>query len=307
MFESWLSTTNENGQPVWGALTAGTPMFCGKIVGFETSLFCFGGATASGALATVRKFNLLTNTWATVATLPWVADSMCAVVIGGLIYVYGGGDGNSRFGNLVSFNPVTNAIVPLLAGAPCRGASAVAIDGKMYVYGGSTSSTVILATLRCYDPATNTWTTLAPSGTLPGPKYYACEGVVNGKMVIAGGGGGAAVTNWSKTIETYDPVLNTWEASVPMVDGVYGAGGGVVGKRIYAVGGVQSSVGPSDYVKTVRAFDTETKSWVNLKDQAKALGYTAGGVLDGKLYLYGGYSLQVPTGPQGDLNSITPV
>lgn len=306
MFEALL--LGVGGGAVWTPLTAGTPVYCAKLIGFGTALFSFGGANSAGAaLATVKKFDLIAGTWSTVATLPWAADSMCAVVIDGLIYVYGGGTGDTRFGNLVSFNPVTNAVVARLAGVPARGASAVAINGKMYVYGGSGSSTVILATLRCYDPVDNTWTTLSPQGTLPGAKYYAAEGVVNGKMVIAGGSGGVSVNNWSKTVETYDPALNTWEARVSMVIGVYGVGSGAMGKYVYAVGGIQSDVGANDYVKTVRAFDTEGSVWVSLPDRAKGLGYAAGAVLDDKLYLYGGYSSAVPTGPQGDLISLTPI
>lgn len=304
MFEALLSKVGGGGSDppgVWVPATAGTKSYIGKMIAIGTDLFVFGGTNNTTNTNVIRKFNTVTKVWSNVGTLPWTADSMVACVIDGLIYVHGGGDGSTRFGNLVSFNPANNQITVLMAGIASRGATGCAINGKFYVYGGTT--TVTINTLRVYDPVTNAWTTLTPGGTAPGGKFYAGGGAVNNKFYIVGGAG-ATGGAWDKSINIYDPVANAWETSIPMSFGMYANVCAVIDDKIYTAGGAEESVGVGAYVKTTRVFDTIAKSWTVLAPQAKALAYQTEAVISGKIYAFGGYS--VSEGAVADLNTFIP-
>lgn len=66
------------------------------------------------------------------------------------------------------------------------------VDGRLIVAGGTNWSDDTkhwLDVIWAYDPQTNTWTTM---GKLPAPCGYAASGVVQGKLIIAGGSDGKA-------------------------------------------------------------------------------------------------------------------
>jgi N-acetylneuraminic acid mutarotase len=62
------------------------------------------------------------------------------------------------------------------------------VNGIIYVIGGIGTTGEFLDTVGAYDPATNTWTTMAPMPTARG--YFRAESV--GGVVYAIGGEGAA-------------------------------------------------------------------------------------------------------------------
>ena len=85
-------------------------------------------------------------------------------------------------------------------------AAAVALDGKVYVIGGTNSSGA-LASMEVYDPATNTWTTKA---SMPGPKSEPGAAVANGRIYVVGPP--------DNQLYEYNPATNTWaiKASLPV-------------------------------------------------------------------------------------------
>jgi len=68
-------------------------------------------------------------------------------------------------------------------------------EGKIYISGGTTANS-----LECYDPSTNTWTTL-PSMIHDRSGHHSLL-VKNGSLIVVGGNVGA--------IEEYDFVNDTW-------------------------------------------------------------------------------------------------
>lgn len=85
--------------------------------------------------------------------------------------------------------------------------------GKVLLFGG-TDSEVFFDDTWAYDPATNTWTDLAPSGVLPPARCAAAMAYdgVGGKAILFGGTSGEALLNdtWA-----YDPVANAWTDLAP--------------------------------------------------------------------------------------------
>lgn len=93
----------------------------------------------------------------------------------------------------------------------------VLADGRLLVLGG-VKSTGGTAAAGVFDPATSTWTSVAPMGTLR--SSHAATLLADGRVLVTGGStvsSGAAqgyVNNASA--EIYDPVANTWTATPPM-------------------------------------------------------------------------------------------
>jgi len=83
-------------------------------------------------------------------------------------------------------------------------AAAVALDGKVYVIGGTNSSGA-LASMEVYDPATNTWTTKA---SMPGPKSESGAAVANGRIYVVGPP--------DNRLYEYNPATNTWAIKAPL-------------------------------------------------------------------------------------------
>src|ERR1700689_3461558 len=117
---------------------------------------------------------------------------------------------------------------------PAHHAAAVALDGKIYVFGGfvgrpGTKVWQPIPSAVLYDPDTDSWKELAP---MPTPRGSAVAVAVNGKIYVIGGAHanipGKPMTHplWVGvpmivvgTVEEYDPATNTWRSRAPMPTG----------------------------------------------------------------------------------------
>ncbi len=110
------------------------------------------------------------------------------MIIDGIVYSYGGSDGNGTFFGLASYNPSTllnflkqtetnvwNPAVETKGPQPMSRTN-MALTGlgkKIYLHGGNKNVDKvysIMSDMFCYDTETNTWTDLGPlmKGTVPG-------------------------------------------------------------------------------------------------------------------------------------------
>ena len=94
-----------------------------------------------------------------------------------------------------------------------RSHSASVLDGKIYVTGGGLLSREYTDALEVYDPAADTWTTLASLGQ---SRAYHASAAVKGKLCVFGG----ELLDGSRTnlVEVYSPASNSWAraADVPV-------------------------------------------------------------------------------------------
>jgi hypothetical protein len=95
--------------------------------------------------------------------------------------------------------------------------SAMAYDSanrRVYLFGGNTGNS-FTNDLYTYDVASNTWTKLAPSGTLPSPRQlsgFAYDSTDNLFLMFGGQDSTGVLTDtW-----VYDPVANTWKELAPV-------------------------------------------------------------------------------------------
>ncbi len=122
------------------------------------------------------------------------------------------------------------------------------LGGKIYFVGGWTDSSSSAQNIaERYDPATNTWETLANMSAAR--RGVACA-VLNGKLYAIGGAG--------SSVEVFDPSTDSWSASVALPSGVKWGTATTVNGKIFLMGGKNDS---GTFINQVLCFDPVTSQW----------------------------------------------
>ena len=227
-----------------------------------------------------------TTPWAAAPPLPLGPTQETAVVaVGTKIYVLGG------FTSTISIVPA----VQIFDTAACawslgpdlpkavHHANAAVVDGTIYVLGSlEAGSFAAIGEVWAWNPATDTaWSTKAPmpAGTQRGASV---SGAIDGKIVVAGGLRGGAVGD----VHIYDPAANMWTAAQPtMPMSRDHACGGVVGGKLYILGGRQGAITSQSTI--VYEFTPGT-GWTERMGMPTARGGTACGVVGNRIVAVGG-------------------
>ena len=91
----------------------------------------------------------------------------------------------------------------------CMGVSS--LGGLLYIVGGRSPRAGTLSSVQRYDPASNSWSTVAPMSTA---RTLCSAFVVDGCMYAAGGG--TDEDGVVAEVEKYDPATDTWSAVAAM-------------------------------------------------------------------------------------------
>ena len=119
--------------------------------------------------------------------------------------------------------------------------NAVVVDDFVYVIGGRSGISVTNVNER-YDPATNTWTTMAAMPT-PRSAMAACE--FEGRIIVAGG----ELPQLFAVNEIYNPVTNQWTCQEDMAIPRHGVAAVTLDDRILVpAGGVIQGLDPTTEV-----------------------------------------------------------
>ena len=95
----------------------------------------------------------------------------------------------------------------------------------------------VVGTNEVYDPATDSWTSLAP---MPTPREHLAAAVIGDRVFVAGG---RAPANFA-TLEAYSPATNTWQRLTDMPTARGGLGAAASGGKLYVFGGEAPGVFP---------------------------------------------------------------
>lgn len=207
-------------------------------------LYAVGGgrpAAADTIYTTVEAYDPKTDTWVTKAPLPVPCWGGAAGAVSGILYVVGCGSSTYAY-DRTSNSWTAKAAMP----TPRRGMAVAVVNGTLYAIGGVRIGYFNTAynTVQAYNPETNAWTTLAP---MPTARYYLAAGVINGLIFAVGGEKvlGPSVSSTVAALEVYNPRTNTWSSGTPIPTAVRGAVVGVIGRRLYVVGGSLSDYSDS--------------------------------------------------------------
>ena len=237
---------------------APTPARAGAASGDTTHggfLYVIGGENSTGVLSDLQRYDPGLDAWITLTPTPTAtarAGAAAAVIDDG-IYVIGG---RQNTGGPCSGGPLTtvekydidtntwSTVAPLLNAR--SDLAAVAHGGKIYVFGGC-SSTGVTNEVDMYDPQTNTWTTtLAPM--LNGRASFVAGHSGDKVYAIGGTTDGVSASNLN---EVYDIPSNTWSTNTAMTAARQEAGVNSHSGRIYVVGGSTASFGNSTAANAV--------------------------------------------------------
>jgi N-acetylneuraminic acid mutarotase len=162
--------------------------------------------------------------------------------------------------------------------------SYVHVGGKLYLAGGGTAH-------QAYDPATNSWSNVAP---LPANLDHIQGVELGGKIYYIGG-----LLNWPSpevgTVYIYNPGTNSFSQGAAMPR-PRGAGGvAVFNGKIYYAGGLNGGIARPWF----DVYDPAANTWSQLPDMPTARDHFHAAVVNGKLYAIGGRN--------GAIDATTPV
>ena len=180
------------------------------------------------------------------------------------------------------------------------GATAAAVNGKIYLIGGYDQHENLggrapaLSTVDVYDTQTNTWHAAA---NMPTPRFGAPTAVFSNEIYVFGGydrKGVRGAFRYKKNVEMYDTGTDTWVKKRDMPTLRNGFMPAVVDEKIYVIGGSVHDKKLDRDVATglVEVYDLLTNRWEKRADMPTERGATDAVVVDGKIYVIGGYNWQ---------------
>ena len=201
---------------IWSSglpITQGTYM--GSGVGYTNGanryLFSMGGNSLLGTEC--YKYDVVANTWSTIAPLPVERLVFTSAIVGDFIYVIGGSDAVAYTNVCYKYDILANTW-STIANAPIAFAwcKAVGYNNKIYVAGGVDAVTPtpnVLATVYVYDVVANTWATAT---SMPAARFGGGFSRTGNKLVYVAGADLANIYNnvYVGTIDGTDPLLITW-------------------------------------------------------------------------------------------------
>jgi N-acetylneuraminic acid mutarotase len=276
-----------------------TPTFEGYAATDGDRIYYFGGIVGFGtspALAEttsrVHVWDSLAGAWTPGPDLPAASAKhhLSVATLGSDIYVLGGFDGILGKPN-DGFRPIGTAFVlragvwKRLADSPLArgGATAQAIDGRIYVVGGAPTEDVDpYGDLYVYDPAADTWARKAP---MPTPREHVASCNVGGKLLAVGG--------WDKrrsvtTAELYDPVMDVWTRVADMPTRRGGLGAATLDGICHVVGGEDWDLPYPGTFAVNEGFDLRTGRWTTYAPMQEARHGIGVVVLHSALWVVGG-------------------
>lgn len=214
----------------------------------------------------------VSNTWTQRVSMPSVGrERHMGAIIDGKLHIAGG---RSSINPSVfrkdhwCYDPAQDSWTAKADLPVARGMSdGCVIDGKWYVFGGTTAAGG-LSELLCYDPVANTWTTKAAG---PGLRQGPLVEAIGTKMYVFGG-------STALTMHCYETLTNTWTtlsaysvftANRPMT---------AIGSKLYIAG-----ISTQDL--SFICYDTLTDTWEYLGEAPVAFSSGGASVVDGKLYI----------------------
>ncbi|HMC69535.1 MAG TPA: kelch repeat-containing protein, partial [Mycobacteriales bacterium] len=198
----------------WKTRTAtGLPRQNGAAGVLNGLVYLAGGTTKPAAsfvnTGSTQSYDPSTTTWTTLTNMNVPRDFVSGDGLAGKFFVVGGRDGGSNISNAVEGYDPSPSCVPNPGSPPdvpptvCPGTippigwasyhamnharfhhRAVAAAGRLYVFGGDSSGTTLVATPEAYSPDTDSWADLA---AMPTPRDDVAVGVLNGFIYVIGG------------------------------------------------------------------------------------------------------------------------
>ncbi|MCK4457420.1 MAG: PKD domain-containing protein [Thermoplasmata archaeon] len=164
------------------------------------------------------------------------------------------------------------------------GVAGAILGGEIYVIGGSELPGFNdTGAVEKYDPATDTWSSVAP---VYKPHVNMAAGAAGGKLYAFGG---YARNESQITNLEYDPATNMWVNRTPMPFARDNHAVAIVNDKIYLIGGSNSMI-DCPTLNLVDEYDPATDTWTPKADMPTHREGLTATVHDGKIYVLGGHA-----------------
>ncbi|NBI31260.1 kelch repeat-containing protein, partial [Chengkuizengella marina] len=240
-----------------------------------------------------------TELWTEVSSMNHKRTSFQSEMVDGKIYVMGGHnlDDGIRYSSCEVYDPLTNTWIELSNMNQSRSNFiSEVVDGKIYVMGGLISDdlrnfNIKTNSVEVYDPLSNSWTQLS---NMKDERTGSKTEVIDGKIYVLGG------DSDGNSAEVYDPLTNIWsEMSNMNLNVIYTSH--VINGKIYVLGYDNSNAEP---ITTLGEYNPRTDTWTSLRALNETRGWFQSEVIDGKIYVMGGYKYLNEHSASDSLNSV---
>ena len=224
-------------------------------------------------------------------------SEMAVAYLDGKIYVVGGYPSTRKSVDTVQVYDVKTDTWSLTTPYPTtiNHASAVALDGLLYVIGGQTNAggrrekSRYVDAVHAYDPKTKKWTTRAP---MPTKRSAMAHDVIDGKIYVAGGR-----PPRGHDFAVYDPKADKWTTLPDLPTQRNHIAAAAIDGKLYVAGGRFGGGFRSEITPALEVYDPATNQWSARRPMSEARGGLNGIAVEGCFHTFGG---EHPTaGPSG--------
>jgi N-acetylneuraminic acid mutarotase len=221
----------------------------------------------------------------------------------------GGSNTSGVLNTIEEFDPATgSSFIRATLPAPRELAMTVALNGKIYIIGGSDSMGFPTGNCWEFDPTIGA---IVPKTAMPFPNAGRAVAGDNGKIYVLGGitSGGFPPSAWSSEVLEYDPAADSWQSvgslltsrAIPMVASL--------NNTLYAIGG--SLGGPPftnnlDVTESAPLAGSATGGWTTRAPLPFGLSRASSGVVNGRLFIIGGMGTSGPTSATANVQVYDP-
>ncbi|KAM7206880.1 galactose oxidase [Naviculisporaceae sp. PSN 640] len=266
-----------------------------------TQLMIIGGVLQSGGVIdSVYLYDIPTNAWKKLASLPVTINHANAAVVDGRVYVLGGMTGAAWAGNPKGwvYDPAVGdkwTAVESMPTSEARGSAVMGVYNKtIWLASGKTKSGgESVTTVSAFDTVTGKWLTSIPAKAknIPEGRDHGGGGVIGTKYYQIAGSLGA-ITNRKDTVFVLDleDLGKGWStAKSRMPTPRRGFATGIVGSKFYTFGGEGNPDPASNGIyKEVEVYDTATDSWEVLPPMVIPRHGSYAVAVNGSIYIPGG-------------------
>jgi N-acetylneuraminic acid mutarotase/glucose/arabinose dehydrogenase len=227
--------------------------------------------------------------WTAKASMPAPVLDAGGTAVNGKMYMVAGKNASTHLSSMYIYDPVADSWTtgPSLPGPGVENPAATALNGKLYVFGGSTGPfSGAVTNAAVYDPTTNRWSSLPPMST---PRAGATAQTISGKIYVAGGmdASGASLA----TAEVFNPSTNSWSSVASMSTRRDNLASANIGGKMYVFGGRTRNADGTvvdDTLASVEMYDPATNTWTGRASMPTGRRTMVVGLLNGKVQVIGG-------------------
>jgi serine/threonine-protein kinase PknK len=253
-----------------------------------------GGMQSDGAnkLVTDQVWRVVNSRWVELPRMLQPRAAAAAATVGDRIIVTGGVDANGSLLQTTEIFDGTSWTLGAEMPTP-RQMLAGASDGRLMYAVGGTDGNADLTDVEAYDPAANTWTALP---ALPQARSDVGVAIADGRLVAVGGLSDGQVL---KSVAMLDLATKTWAPLPDMETARHGMAVDAVEDSVYVIGG-STGVGDGAVTSSAESLKLAARKlqpaakWRTLPDAPTAQLMSAGTVLDGKIWIFGGLRAGTP-------------